>query len=419
MGGYTKAMTIRHKITITTICLLTTLANGFVSEVSADSPVADNRFFDSVVETSEEGPSILIIPMEGQMHTDIHHSVFASVADRIKTLNPDLILIEIFSRDWKNDWTQMMGQGNPWYQDPDELNRFYIADDLLDIGVVFNVELKDLKKIAWVKDSSGPSTILALSFPTIYMSPDARLQGTFAATRSAYGIKNEDTRGKILEFNQAHIEPLANYAERNSALLRAFIDPVEKLSGTWKGKKVKWQNDTGGNFIVDDGNGVPRLTATQATEVGISRAITSTRDAVLLAEGIREYHIVGQDITDEILAQKTKWRSDYEKLLESMSDAEIYMDLANGEQTAKYLRSQMNAYKKVLRMLNSSPGYKGGAPLGIALRANLKPRIDARTLERWIEQIEERLEQLRNNDGGGRGGGGRGGGRPGSGGGGR
>ena len=100
-----------------------------------------------------------------------------------------------------------------------------------------------------------------------------------------------------------------------------------------------------------------------------------------------------------------------------MSNAEIYMDLANGEQTAKYLRNQMSAYKKALRILNNSPGYKGGAPLGVALRSTLKPRIDARTLERWIEQIEERLKQLRDNDGGGRPG--SGGGRPGSGGGGR
>jgi len=251
------------------------------------------------------------------------------------------------------------------------------------------------------------------------MSPDARLQGTYAATRGAYSIKNVDTHGKILEFEQVHIEPLANYANRNSALLRAFIDPVELLSGTWDGKTVIWENNTSGDFIVDNGNGVPRLTATQATEIGISRAVTPTRNAVLLAEGIREYHIVGQDITDEILEQKAAWRSDYDKLLEAMSDAEIYMDLANGEQTAKYLRNQMTSYKKALRILNNSPGYENGYPLGVALRSMLKPRIDAKTLERWIEQIEERLKELHDNDGGGRGGGGRGGGRPGSGGGGR
>jgi len=412
-------MIIRHRFTIAPICLLSTVASGFLREDVTEATPDQNRSFDSVVETSEEGPSVLIIPMQGQMHTDINHSVYASVADRIKTLSPDLIIVEIFSRDWKNDWIQRMGQGNPFYQDPDELNRFYVADDLLDIGKVFNVQLKGIKQIAWVQDSSGPSTILALSYPTIYMSPDARLQGTYAATRRAYSIKNVDTHGKILEFEQVHIEPLANYANRNSALLRAFIDPVELLSGTWEGKKVRWQNDLNGDFIVDNGDSVPRLTATLATEVGICRAVTPTRNAVLLAEGIREYHIVGQDITDEILEQKAAWRSDYDKLLESYSDANIFMDLANGEQEAKYLRNQINAYKKMLRILNKSPGYKGRSPLGVALRSKLKPNIDAKTLERWIEQIEERLKQLRDNDGGGRGGGGRGGGRPGSGGGGR
>jgi hypothetical protein len=412
-------MIIRHQCAIAAMCLLTAGVSDLKAEDTSQVTPKQNRFYDSVVQTEEEGPSVLIIPMEGQMHTDINHTVYANVADRIKALNPDLIIVEIFSRDWRSDWIQMMGQGNPWYQDPDELNRFYIAEDLLDIGKVFSVELKGIKQVAWVKDSSGPSTILALSYPTIYMSPDARLQGTYAATRRSYQIKNVDTHGKILEFEQVHIEPLANYANRNSALLRAFIDPVELLSGSWDGKGVIWENNTNGDFIVDNGNGVPRLSATQATEVGISRAVTPTRDAVLLAEGIREYHIVGQDITDEVLGQYAAWRTDYDKLLEAMSNAEIYMDLANGEQTAKYLRNQMNAYKKALRILDKSPGYKGGHPLGVALRSMAKPRIDAKTLKQWIDQIEEQLKQLRNNDDGGRGGGGRGGGRPGSGGGGR
>jgi hypothetical protein len=414
-------MIIRHRFTIAPICLLSTVASLSLGEGVPESIPDQNRAFDSVVETSDEGTSVLIIPMQGQMHTDINHTVFASVVDRIKTLDPDLIIIEIFSRDWRSDWIQMMGQGNPWYQDPDELNRHYVAKDLIDIVKVFNLQLKGIKQVAWVKDSAGPSTMLALSWSTLYMSPDARLQGTFQATRQAYSIKNVDTRGKILEFNQAHSEYLANAAERNTALLRAFIDPPEKLSGTWVGQKVRWQNDTDGDFIVDDGNGVPRLTATLATEVGISRAVTPTRNAVLLAEGIREYHTVGQDITDEILRQNVEWRSDYDKLLEAMSRAEIYMDLANGEQTAKYLRNQMNSYKKALRILNNSPGYTHPwiQPLGVALRSSRsQPGIDAKTLERWIEQIEERLQQLRDNDGGGRGGGG-GGGRPGSGGGGR
>ena len=49
---------------------------------------------DSVVETDEEGKSILIIPMDGQMHTDINRSIFEDQLDAIEALNPDLILVE-------------------------------------------------------------------------------------------------------------------------------------------------------------------------------------------------------------------------------------------------------------------------------------------------------------------------------------
>ena len=58
------------------------------------------------------------------------------------------------------------------YGDPNEFNTFN-AEDLIDIAKVFYIELKGIKQVAWVKDSSGASTVLALSWPTIYMSSGA------------------------------------------------------------------------------------------------------------------------------------------------------------------------------------------------------------------------------------------------------
>ena len=51
---------------------------------------------DSVVQTEEEGPGILIIPMYGQMHTDISSELYEGLAERIKEVDPDLIVIEPF-----------------------------------------------------------------------------------------------------------------------------------------------------------------------------------------------------------------------------------------------------------------------------------------------------------------------------------
>ena len=62
------------------------------------------QWSDSVVETEEEGTSVMIIPMDGQMHTDIRHDVYDDLVDRIKEINPDLIIVEMLSMDWKNNF---------------------------------------------------------------------------------------------------------------------------------------------------------------------------------------------------------------------------------------------------------------------------------------------------------------------------
>ena len=69
-------MIIRHQCTIAAMCLLTSGVSTLRAEDSSQVTPEQNRFFDSVVETEEEGTSVLIIPMEGQMHTDINHTVF-------------------------------------------------------------------------------------------------------------------------------------------------------------------------------------------------------------------------------------------------------------------------------------------------------------------------------------------------------
>jgi len=342
---------------------------------------------DSVVQTESDGPSILIIPMQGQMHTDIHNSVLAPLADRIKEAKPDYILIEMLSRDWRNEFHKLMGWG-----DREEFSG-YDKGDIMEIAKLFHVELKDIEQVIWVQDASGASSILALSWPTIYMSNDGYLHATMGVSRQFDYINAADTYGKIREAALAHTKALALYGNRSPELLRAFADPEVSLSGTWKGKKVEWEESLLGDFVIDAGEGMPHLTATTSTEVGISVGNVQTRNDVLLAMGIREYHLVGEDITSEITAHSEKWRKDFVKAADAWLDAEQYGRWAAGGDAARYMRKQIGELQRLLKMMEKSPA--------VAMRMGRKYRIQANQLEKMIEQLEEMLDNLRNGGGGG------------------
>jgi len=368
---------------------------GEIFATHAEQVPEDFQWSDSVVETEEEGPSILIIPMKGQMHTDIRHEVFENLADRIKEENPDYILIEMLSRDWRNVFHEQMNWG-----DKQEFSG-YDKDDLMGTAKVFHISLKSIPQVMWVQDASGASSVLALSWPSVYMSKDGSLHATMGVSRMFDYINAADTYGKIREAALAHTKALALYGNRSPALLRAFTDPEVPLSGTWKGKTVEWVDNLSGDFIIDRGEGMPHLTAPTATEVGVSNGNVQSRNDVLLALGIREYHIVGEDITDEINKHALTWRKDFERGSKSFLDAQQYQRWATGEDTARYLRKQMGEYTILLRLIQKSPA--------VALRIRWKYRVNEAYLINAIEQIEEQLDNLRENDGGS--GGGRGGGR--------
>jgi hypothetical protein len=359
--------------------------------VNASFAFQDGVWSDSVIETDDDGPGVLIIPMHGQMHTDIHHELYEDMVDRIKEADPDLILIELLSRDFKNKFHTLMGFG-----DRIEFNT-YNAEDLVEIRKVFYTPLAEYPQVVWVEDSAGASTVLALSWPTLYMADDAYLHSTYLSS-DFNNINAEDTRGKIREFRMIHTKTLAEYAGREEALLRAFADPDVPLSGSWVGKDVVWADNLEGDLVLDQGvDYMPHLSSTIAAEVGISKGNANTRNDVLLSEGIRVYHLVGEDITQELTAHSIKWRKDFIKAEKMLRDGEKYGGWARGEDTARYLRQQLGEYQRLLKLLQKSNP--------VAARIGRKYRIGEQALKQWIEEIEEQLEQLKNG-GGGRGGGG-------------
>ena len=89
------------------------LCSVFFSPVAnAQNDDAMELSFSSVSLTKDKGTSVLIIPMNGQMSTDITIDPYESLFTKIEELNPDLIVFEMFCQDFATEFLQTQGRGD-------------------------------------------------------------------------------------------------------------------------------------------------------------------------------------------------------------------------------------------------------------------------------------------------------------------
>ena len=371
---------------------LRTLSTLFVLTMWGISYAESDNIYewaDAVTETEDRGTSVLIIPMNGQTLTDIRSEVYEAVQDDIKQLNPDLIVVEIDCKDAKDIFYQKMG----WFN-PKEIGRFEgMTENLPAVAKVFRMHLKDIEQVAYVKDSMGAITSLTLSWERIYMEPTARLTGTMELASRYSGIADENVRGKMRTAWTLLGSILGGYGNRDEDLMLAFVDPEKVLSGTWNGKKVDWFKHLNGDFIIDDSpDMVLDFSATQAEELGISEATVNSLNDVLLLNDIREYHIVGEEITKQLNGYVKNWRTNLQKAILLWGDYQQQTGWAAGDERTRWLSKNKTTIKSLMGICKKYPA--------VTIRMGFDSKL--KNLENIIEEIEKELRR----GGGSRGGGG-------------
>jgi len=375
--------------------LSTLFALTYASFTFADD---DNiyKWADAVTETENRGTSVLIIPMNGQTLTDIRSEVYADVQDDIKQLNPDLIVVEVDCKDAKDIFYQQMG----WF-DSKEVGRFEgETKNLPAVAEVFRMHLKDIDQVVFVKDSMGAITPLTLSWERIYMKPTARLTGTMELASRYSGIADQNVRGKMRTAWTLLAPILGEYGNRDEDLMLALVDPEKVLSGRWNGKKVEWFNHLKADFVIDNSpDMVPGFSATQAEELGISEATVDSLNDLLLLHDIREYHIVGEEITKQLDDYIKNWRANLRRAKLLWGDYQQQSGWATGNERKRWLSKNINTIKSLIGICRKYPA--------VTLRMGFDPKL--RNLENILEEIEK---ELRRPGGGGGGGSGKGSGPP-------
>ena len=357
------------------------------------------------VPDGDQLPSVYVVPLKGQMGTDIHEDTIDEVIEDIKAQprRPDIVVLKINSSDFGRNFHLPQ-------IDPSEFGMFALEAYRALVRNLHNNLPSDIQQVVWVEDSVGLATLLALSWCDMYMAPDARLYGLNNIFDVSQGWGDADVREKMEEAWEGigrgflNMGCLGQYAR---ALGGAMMDPSKTLSADFKGREVVWRPDTDGEWVIDsDPEGVANFEATDSEDTLLCNGLAESIDDLLFLMGHREYELntSGEELVETYM---DRWRKAYKNCYELLADMEA--GRLRGDTQLELLNAQLNVWGGILSNM-----LRYGA---VERRLEREIGLNIVSIELRIEQLKDQIRQIRDSDrGGGRVGGGGGGGISGGGG---
>lgn len=296
-------------------------------------------------EASEFTKKIYIIPMEGQMGTDVNPDVYnGKVIDDIRAQKPDYIVIKLKCMDFEDRIVTRWGEEEV---NPDDVG---VLDMYRDLVSIFRDDLRDIPQVMWIEDSVGISSVVAMAWPDMYMMPSARFGGIEGAAANFLRVQSDfNTLGKYREAYMAWLKGFAEYGGYDPKLLDAMVRKEMLLSATWVGREVKWSLDDRGEYIVDiSDKHTVSFRAKDAEDFGISDGTAETIDDLALLLGIREYVVLDGVAEEEFTKHKDGWRRALEQCETLFSDYQRFSGWAQGEDTVRYLGKAKDCLEKIV-----------------------------------------------------------------------
>ena len=319
--------------------LAMTLATSTALAVAAGT-FAEN---DGESETGEKITSVYVIPMIGQMGTDVNEIQMEDVIEDVLEHNPDLLIMRIKSADIGTNYHL------PSY-DKKERGMMKL-EEYRDMIRQLQNTLGHIRQVAWVEDCVGVSTLAAFSWPEMYVSPEGRLWGMQMLFDGAQNWSDADVREKMEEawegIGRGFLE-MGGHGEFSRELGSALIDPTKTLSADFKGRKVIWRPDTKGTWLIDDSDKkVPLFDAETAEDTLLSDGIVESLDDLMFMLGYREYEPIttGQEMIE---TYKKNWRRSYEACLTNLADIQAGRFGGSNDQLRQLL-GQKRLWEEILR----------------------------------------------------------------------
>lgn len=341
-------------------------------------------------------PRVYIIPLEGQLGTDIHPMALDEVIADAKAAKPDLIIFRLHSIDKDtNDYLQNDDRKEMSLFDDDQARRMVKS---------LKEELREFPQVCWVQDCVGFGFILAFAWPDMYVSNGGRLWGpTYEQIARRQEHTDQEVQRKFREAMNAITGGFIQAGGYDGYMADCMLRPEKMCSVDFTGRDgLVWRDDTKGMYVLDSNDkDLLRFSADTAEEIGLADGMVAS-DAdeglkdLLFLRGVREFQTVdsGAAIVTEYMED---WRKELEKAQEYLKDAQ---QPESGDALKEVTRKR-GLYDKVLKIIER---YQ-------AVERRL--RISPVELKSRIGQLDEQRKQLQRQkkDSGGSGdsGGGRGG----------
>jgi len=368
------------------------------SKSSSDEPETRRYGRSKYDDPADDVPTLYLVPFKGTMGTDIHRDIYEKVVEDILIHEPDVVVFVLDSA----EYADLMLRGE--------------SEGVFDIGEyrslvsLLKSELADYRQVLWIKDSVGLSSMMALAWDEIYMSPDARFWGMEAVIERSGADKwsDDDIRAKMSAAYTAYAKSFLEYGGHSMELADAMMWPEKKLSASFRGREVVWALNDLGEFVIDnDDEKTLALRAKAAEDLLISNGTIDSLDDLAFLLGYREYREIDGKGSALVDTYVEKWRAQYDRTKELWADYGQHLGWASGDETRKWLGRAKHDLEQIVKAMTRYKAVEtrwltdiGQTKLGLVIE-----------IEKLREQIRA-LKSRRGNYGGG-GGGGFGGGGPG------
>jgi hypothetical protein len=359
-----------------------------------DSRTTPESRFGRVVADDLDVPGIYMIPMKGQLGTDIHPSIYQDVAKDVRSHNPDMIVLVMDCKD-TDDLMIPLNEATE--------QGLFMHHEYREIVDLFRDELREYPQVMWVEDSQGFSSLLAMAWENIYMTPEARLGGLRQVAKRAEGWSDPDVAAKMMAAWTGIGRGFLENGGYDKELADAMMRPEYSLSASFKGREVVWSLNDSGEFLVDgDEEETVGFRSKPAEDLLVSQGTADNLDDLAFLLGYREYRLLGGQGESIVETYKDNWRRTFDQTQELMRDYQQHRQWATGDETLKYLGRAKSELEKIIRSMERYDA--------VEIRWRTDFGITKHQLMVEVEKIREIITALKQGGGGGGGygGGGRG-----------
>jgi hypothetical protein len=339
-------------------------------------------------------PTIYLVPMRGQMGTDIHKSIYEKVVEDIKQVKPDVVVYELNSKDFPDLMI-------PQVEDPRDSRGFLMFEEYRELVNMLQDELAGIRQVMWVKDSVGFSSMIALSWGELYMTPEARLAGLRSVIDASGADKwsDADVRAKMSAAMSAFVKAHLEYGGYGMELADAMLWPEVVLSASFKGREVVWSLTEVGEYVVDnDDETTVWFKSKVAEDLLISDGTVENLDDLAFLLGYREYREVGEFGQNHVDDHIERWQKVFAQTQEWYQDYQQHMGWAGGAETLQWLG---RAKRDLEQIISAMERYRA-----VEIRWQRDFGTTKFALETQVEQMKEQIRALKGGRGGNVGGGG-------------